>query len=258
MRIRLVYLSIGLFFISCQNSTSNKLKMAGYELHSETRNRYTYNLKGLKDTTLLDYFFFVKGQLGYSRQSISISRYDSSNNLILEQEYEGDNGKLKLVGERHLLYNRKHKLIKDTQIDDGEIMMATILEYNDFDSLSKTFFVLLHHEKTLEEELNRSKESRYDTTITVYHYDNLKHLIDHKMDSSKIGVQNISLSTEERIEITNNTAFKTLDSTWYKNNSKVKRIEFSKGIGSPRKDIYYFNEHGDVVRELNYELVGGL
>ena len=256
MRIELFYLLIGFFFISCHNSNSTKLKVSSYQLNTETRNNYSYNLEGLKDTTLLDYFFFFKGQLAYSRRSITVSRYDAKNKLILEQEYERESGGLKLIGERHLLYNRKHQLIKDTQIDYGQILMVTIREYNDFDSLSKIVLVLPHAEKTLEKVANGDrKNARYDTTIIVYRYDNLKHLVSPKIDSSKISLQHISLNIEEKIEISKNTAFNILDSTWYKNDRKIKQIEFSKGIDQARKNIYYFNEHGDIVRSLSYTLV---
>lgn len=145
-------------FISCQTTDSKKLIEPSYELENQAEYRYSYNLKRLKDSTLLDYFFYFQGKLALSRRSITISRYNSENNLILEQEYEKDKEELKLVGERHLYYNGRHQLIKDIQINDGQVFMKTFLEYNDFDSVSKVSTIIKHTASTLEEAARENKK----------------------------------------------------------------------------------------------------
>jgi hypothetical protein len=238
---------------SCQLSSSNKLKWADYDLINQSEYHYSYNLLGLKDTTLSENSVYFNGQLAFSNRSITISKYDTSNKLILEQEFERENNELKLIGEKHLIYNQKHQLIKDIQINDGQMFMSITSEYNDFDSISKVITLIKHSAPTLEEAAKEDrKKVKYDTTIVRYTYNDKRQRISPEYFVNK-PPETIKLNDSERIEIKNDLKEGFTDSTWIKGNLKVKTSSIFRYPGKLSKTIFYFNSKGDVTKSLTYE-----
>ena len=251
------FLCAFIFLDSCINSTkSNQLGFQKYELTKRVESRYTYNSKGLIDTTFDEIYSYFDGQLALYLNNVTLSRYDTNNNLVLEQEYEKKENELELAGERHLEYNKKHQLKRDTQIEGGDIFTVSILEYTDFDSLSRRIFVMKRQPATLEEFSKEDKKNiKYDTSIIEYKYNSLRQQINHKRDSSKINVKHFLINQQQRIEIINDLQSNVLDSIWYKNDIKIKETQLAKLMEKTTRYIFYFNENGDVVESLNYKMI---
>jgi hypothetical protein len=242
-------------FISCETTRSKKLIEPNYELQNQSEYRYTYNLKGLKDSTYSDYFVYVDGRLAYINHTLTISKYNSSNKLILEQDYERDVEGMKLVGEKHLLYNNKHQLREETDISYGQMFMKRILEYNAFDSLAKMTTLIKQTAATLEEAAKADRKNvKYDTSVVQYVYNDKKQQISPEpgMDQS---AETILLNDSIRIQIVKYSGGGFIDSTWYKRDSKIRSISIHQFEGTESKTVTYYNTQGDISKIISLKRI---
>ena len=143
---------------------------------------HTYNKSGLLDTSLIIEYSYAKGMEVDKKKSITIRKYDSRNNLILERTSSFlTNGQTKLISETVSEFDKFNNLIiekiKSTGVDNGE---KRLLKYNDKKQLVRTIslnrnFQDYSKDEDIDTVLNHfgkeNSQLNFDTTLTEFIYD---------------------------------------------------------------------------------------
>jgi hypothetical protein len=255
LRNRLLLPFILYSFISCQTTDSKKLIEPDYQLESQSEYRYSYNLNGLIDSTFSDHFVYLNGRLAYINHTFTISKYNSSNNLILEQDYEREEEGVKLVGEKQLKYNDKLQLIEEIDISNGQMFMKRILEYNAFDSLAKMTTLIKRMAGTLEEAAKADRKNvKYDTSVVQYVYNDKKQRIIPEPGIDKTA-ETIILNDSISIQIIRYPEDGFIDSTWYKRDTKIRSTSIHHLEGTKSKNVTYYNTQGDIIKSISLKRI---
>jgi hypothetical protein len=182
-------LFLAIVFLSCNGNIKQKIQTKpieeNWQIQREVSQKHTYNKSGLLDTTFRVEKHYVDGQVGVIWNFLVIRKYDTKNNLIVENTFALTDDEIKLSNVKTFKYDAKNNLTLQTNESFGETTETIRRRYNDknqkIEEITITLMPEIRPESwTLDSAIahrNDKKNPDYDTLSMAFEYDKKGNLV---------------------------------------------------------------------------------
>ncbi len=222
----------------------------------------TYTPTGLLDSSYSLAHHYFKDSLIMIIRSYTIRKYNEMNLLAQEQEFDKDEegNEYTLANQTIYEYDKKRRLVKETNLLGKIVFSVHALVYNDFDSVSKEIYIVQNvpddnSSNMMADMMHHSGYITYDTMAKTYLYDANRKLITNTNKS--ISKTSMDIGDDEKLIIKIHDTKKDyyIDSSWTKSNILVRQVYLEEYPSCTCKTCTYYNKKGDEIRMLKYRLM---